>query len=327
MHLSFGRLLVAGGVIAAVTACSSDSSSPKTLKGPDAAANCQTGTIAANGAAVTGTISTSSDCRLFDAGDRDTVTAASYALGLTAGKIYSVTTVGQGSSGDPTNELFGATVSGDTAGVAESWGYTLNGSGSRDNTLWFYAPVSGTYSLRVFDDDTSNKTMAYTMQVSSCPVISTVAASDTNYVDSTSSLATGGCQQAYQFFDGGDSSSVNYYLVSFAAGQTRYFGVTSTAFTPGWEVGGPNFDSMWDLDGSGGTGDSGSGNFESFTSDSAGTYTLAVGSVPFGGTGAYRLWIVTESTLPQRVPGGPVLSSKSVKSVHLSAARRIRALR
>jgi hypothetical protein len=321
MHTSFGRLLLAGGVVAVAAACSSDSTSPPSLKGPDAAANCQTGTIANNGT-VTGTISASSDCRLFDAGDNDTVTAASYGVGLTAGKIYSVTTVAQGSSGDPTNELFGPTVSGDTAAVAESWGYDLNGSGSSDNTLWFYAPVSGTYSLRVFDDDTNS--MSYTMQLSSCPVIATVAASDTDYVDSTSSLATSGCQQVYTFFYDGDSSYVNYYLVSFNAGQTRYFGVTSSAFTPGWEVGGPNFDSMWDLDGSGGTSGYGSGTFQSFTSDSAGTYTLAVGSTTYGESGAYRLFVVTESELPQRVPGAPILSTKAV---HLHSSQRIRTLR
>lgn len=46
-----------------------------------------------------------------------------------------MTTVAQGSAGDPSNELFGPTVTGDTTAVAESWGYSLNGSGSRDNTL------------------------------------------------------------------------------------------------------------------------------------------------------------------------------------------------
>lgn len=83
MHLSFGRRLLVGGVVVAAAACSSDSTRPSPLKGPDAAASCQTGTIASNGTPVTGTISTSSDCRLFDAGDNDTVTAASYAVGLT----------------------------------------------------------------------------------------------------------------------------------------------------------------------------------------------------------------------------------------------------
>lgn len=166
--------------------------------------------------------------------------------------------------------------------------------------------------------------MSYTMQMSSCPVVATVAASDTDYVDSTSTLATNGCQQVYQFFDNGDSTYVNYYLVAFAAGQTRYFGVTSTAFTPGWEVGGPNFDSMWDLFGSDGNGWYGSGSFQSFQADSAGTYTLAVGSTTYGESGAYRLFVVTGSELTQRVPGAPILSTKAV---HLHSSQRIRTLR
>jgi hypothetical protein len=319
----FGKYCYAAGILVGVVACSSDSTSPVVLHPPDGS-SCSQGTISANGATVSGTISTTSDCKLSDSWDGDSAYSASYAMAVTAGKIYSVTGTGSAAGGGAVENLLVGLTTADTEEIVAASSNTMNGSGSGNNVLWFYAPTSGTYSLRALDEDTSVKNMAFTMQVVTCPVVATVAASDTDYVDSTSSIATSGCKHQYTFFGGGDDSTfVNYYLVQFSAGQTRYFGVQSSAFTPGFEVGGPNFDSMWDLNGNG-TADNGNNDYAALTADSGGTYTLDVGSTTYGGSGAYRLSILAPSLAPEHVPPG---SLSQGKTVHLKASQRMRILR
>ena len=124
---------------------------------------------------------------------------------MTAGELYSVIGTASAADGPLENTLVGLTAA-DTEGVlAASWGNAFaNNAGN--NVLWFYAPVSGTYSLRTMDRDTTVKNMAYTMRVVTCPVVATVAPTDTDYVDSASSIATTGCKQQYTFFGSGDST-------------------------------------------------------------------------------------------------------------------------
>jgi hypothetical protein len=322
MHPSFGKSALAVAALVGAVACSSDSTSPTPLHPPDGA-TCTQGTISANGPAVSGAISTTTDCKLADAWDGDSVYAASYAVAVTAGKMYSLTATGQASgNGYVENLLIGLTAADTEELLAASSSWDSFTGGADNNVLWFYAPTGGTYSLRVLDSDTSYKTMAYTMQLATCPIVATVAASDTTYSDSTSSIGTGGCKQQYTFFGGDDSTYVNYYLVQFAPGQTRFFNVTSAAFSGGWEIGGPNFDSMWDINGNGNA-SSNSSDYESVQADSGGTYTLAVGSTTVGGSGAYTLNVLPPSLIPQRVPGAPL----KAQAAHLSPSRRLHILR
>lgn len=314
----FGKYCCAASILVGVAACSFDSIGPAAPDGP----SCTQGTISANGATVSGAISTTGDCELWDDFVGEAVYAASYNLAVTAGKIYSVTGTASATEGPLENTLVGLTAA-DTEGVlAASWGNAF-GYNAGNNVLWFYAPTSGTYALRAMDEDTAVKNMAFTMQVVTCPVVATVAPADTDYVDSTSSIATTGCKQQYTYFgSGGDSTFVNYYLVQFNPRQIRYFNVQSSAFTPGWEIGGPNFDSMWDVN-STGIADFGNNAYASLGSDSGGTYTLAVGSTTYGGAGAYTLRILSPSLAPARVPPGAVLG----KTIHLKASQRLHILR
>jgi hypothetical protein len=318
MNHSFRKSFLTAGLLTAVAACSSDSaSSPKALIGPDGAA-CSQSNVSANGSAVTGTVSASA-CKLWNVWNNDSTRSASSAIGVQAGKLYSVTSTATGTTG--TNVWLGNSLVGNTTADTES---TVAISGGNSNTtplnnvLWFYAQASGTYSLRTWLSDTAQTGYTYTTQVVTCPIVATVAASDTDYVD-TSSVGTSGCKQQYTFFSN-DSSYVTYYLVQFDAGQTRFFNVQASAFSAGFEVGGPGFDSMWDLDGSNGTSGISNGEYRGLTADSAGTYTLAVGSTTYGGSGAYVLSVVSESLLPtQRVPQPPLGS----QSVHLRASQRL----
>jgi hypothetical protein len=293
----FGKYCCAAGIVVGVVACSFDGTGPAALRTPEGP-SCSQGTISANGPTVSGAISTTGDCELWDNFVGEPVYAASYVLAVTAGQVYSVTGTASAADGPLENTLVGLTAA-DTEGVlAASWGNAFaNNAGN--NVLWFSAPTNGTYSLRAMDKDTTVKNMAFTMQVVTCPVVATVAPADTDYVDSASSITTTGCKQQYTYFDSGDSTFVNYYLVQFNPRQIRYFNVRSSAFTPGWEIGGPNFDSMWDVNS---TGVAGFGNnvYTSLGSDSGGTYTLAVGSTTYAGAGAYTLRILSPSLAPAR---------------------------
>jgi hypothetical protein len=315
----FGKYCCAAAIVVGIVACSFDGTGPEALHpvGP----SCSQGTISANGATVSGAISITGNCDLWDDYVGEGAYVASYALAVTAGKLYSVTGTASAADGPLENTLVGLTAA-DTEGVlAASWGNAFaNNAGN--NVLWFYAPMSGTYSLRAMDRDTTVKNMAYTMRVVTCPVVATVAPTDTDYVDSASSIATTGCKQEYTFFGSGDSTFVNYYLVQFNPRQVRYFNVQSSAFTPGLEIGGPGFDSMWDVN-STGVADSGNNVYASLGSDSGGTYTLDVGSTTYGGAGAYTLRILSPSLAPARVPPDAVLG----KTIHLKASQRVHILR
>lgn len=309
MIASFGRYCCAAAIVVGVAACSIDTTGPVALT-PPGGPSCTQGTISANGATVSGAISTTGDCELWDDFAGQAVYTASYDLAVTAGNIYSVTGTGSATEGPLENTLVGLTAA-DTEGVlAASWGNAF-GNNAGNNVLWFYAPTTGTYSLRAMDEDSAVKNMAFTMRVVTCPVVATVAPSDTDYVDSTSFIATTGCKQQYTYFASGDSTFVNYYLVQFSPGQTRYFNVQSSAFTPGWEIGGPDFDSMWDVN-STGIADFGNNAYAPFGSDSGGTYTLAVGSTTYGGAGAYTLRILPPSLTPARAVLG-----KAMHSMHI----------
>jgi hypothetical protein len=316
----FGKYCCAAGIVVGVVACSFDSVGPGTLYPPNGP-SCSQGTITANGPTVSGAISNTGNCKLWDAFVGDAVYTASYDLTVTGGQIYSVTGTGSADDGPLENTLVGLTAADTQAVFAASSGNAF-GNNAGNNVLWFYAPASGTYSLRAMDRDTLVTDMAYTMQVVTCPVVGTVLAKDTDYVDNASSIGTTGCKHQYSYFGSGDSTFVNYYLVQFNPRQVRYFNVQSSAFTPGWEVGGPNFDSMWDLTG---TGAAGSGNnvYVSLGSDSGGTYTLDVGSTTYGGAGAYTLSVVSASLAQARVPQGAVLG----KTIHLKASQRVHILR
>src|ERR1700722_19528658 len=106
MTFSFEKGLVAISALAAVVGCSS-ASSPAALKPPDGT-TCSQGTISANGAAASGTVS-SSNCSLNDAWDGYSAFSASNAVAVKEGTLYSVTSTVSGNVGWATNLLLGET--------------------------------------------------------------------------------------------------------------------------------------------------------------------------------------------------------------------------
>jgi hypothetical protein len=315
--------LVLTAVIAAA-ACSSDSSSaPKQAIAPDGA-SCTTGVLATNGTPSTGTI-TSNNCALYSTYDDDSGPAASYAINLTAGRLYQVRdSLPASIQGSASLVLVGKSTTDTSTHVVLA--EAVSEEPNNEDGIWFYALTTGTYSLRVASTDTADHNVPYSVNAVSCPIVATVAAADTVYGDSASTIGTTGCTELFSFWGSpNDSSVVNYYVVQFSAGQTRNINVYSSAFTAGWYLGGPGFNSMDDVDG--GNDEAGDGQaantFTALESDSAGAYTLAVGSDPYGGTGSYALTILPTSLVPaSRVPSG---APRAV--THLSQRQRVHIVR
>lgn len=312
-----GGIIVAG--LAVVTACNNNNGPKRHAIAPDGA--CTTGYLNVNGSVVSGSVNGSAtSCQFYAAynsGPGDSSYSASFGITVTAGTLYQIrdsTTATQ--AGAASIVLVGANPA-DTAQrilLAEAQGESPY---ENEDIIWFYAPTSGTYSVRLANTSTADTAFAYSVSAVSCPVVATLAATDSSYGDSARVLDQTGCKQLFQFFtQTTDSSQVNYYLVNYAAGQTRYINVYSTAFSAGYSIGGYGFNSMADVDQPGSTGGSDSGqtanSFDGVQSDSAGMYVLAVGSAPYGGAGTYDLTILPASELPpERVPsaGGPRIES------------------
>jgi hypothetical protein len=322
MTSSVQRSTLVLATVAIAAACSS-SSSPKVVVPPPDGAQCTVGALAINGAASTGTISTSM-CQLYSTYQSDSTYSASYAIKVTAGTLYQVRdSLPASIHGNASLVLVGKDSTDTTKKIvlAEAQAETPN----NEDGIWFYATKSGTYSLRVSSTDTSDHNPAYSVNAVSCPIVHTMAAADTAYGDSASTLGATGCTQLFTFFNNDDSSVVKYYLVQFAAGQTRYINVYSTDFESGWYIGGADFNAMADVDGGSSNDDwaMGAGSYDSFTADSAGTYTLAVGSDSYGGTGSYSVTILPASlVLPSRVArvlqSGPrVVKLRQQQRVHI----------
>jgi hypothetical protein len=328
-----GGIIVA--VLAIVTACNNNNGPKRHAVAPDGA--CTTGYLSVNGAAASGSVNGSAtSCRFYAAysSGSDSSYSASYGITVTAGTLYQIRdSLPATQAGDASIVLVGANPA-DTAQrivLAEATGEDPYGN---EDGIWFYAPTSGTYSVRLSNESTTDTAFSYSVSAVSCPVVATLAATDSSYGDSARVLNQTGCKQLFQFFtQTTDSSQVNYYLVNYAAGQVRYINVYSTAFSAGYEIGGYGFNSMADVDqpGSNGASDSGqtANSFDGVQSDSAGMYVLAVGSAPYGGSGTYDLTILPASELPpERVPsaGGPRIESLRGQRARARPGQQARAI-
>jgi len=334
------RLRCAGVVVATLavaTACSSDNGPKAGPATPDG--KCTTGYLTVNGSAVNGTVNgAATSCLFFGAyqATGDSAYSASYGITVTAGTLYQVRdSVAADLNGQASLVLIGT----DPADASQRIVLTESeGEAPYDNQdfIWFYAPTSGTYSLRIATESALDTAYSYTVSAVSCPVVATVAATDTIYGDSARALNQTGCRQVYAFFgEMADSTQVNYYLLDYAAGQSRYLNIYSTDFTSGSYAGGYGFNSMDDINQFGSDDWSGYGqaanSYDELKSDSAGVYVLAVGSVPYGGAGTYDLSILPPSLVPpERVPSirGPRVRSLPGRQARVSPRlRRVHILR
>lgn len=286
-------LFLSLAAVATLAACSSDDGNDN-ITGPDSAA-CTRGVLR-TGQTVTGAIS-AADCKFEDTADNfsgDSLLSESYSVRLEQGRSYvfylrDVDEVGQ--DFDTGLSLYGS--SGLVAYSDDEGGGVLNGHNSQ---LAFVAPTTGNYSVRVhgYSDADSG---SYALTAQTCGAAPTVTDAPIN-----GAIAAGDCvvHNLWDDFDEADSSRVDFYKVSLAAGQQVTVRVQSTAFDPFLSISGPGFDAQANLDGdydySWGT----SPVTVTYTANLAGQYTIMVAPTPetetFGTTGAYTIDIEPNPT-------------------------------
>lgn len=253
----------------AAAACGSD----KPIVGPDQG-ECVKGQLSIGGTA-TGVLSSAS-CPLTDTivSDNDTY-YDSYTFQASAGKAYQITARAPDQNTDYVLYLmgFGASQGQEVElGASDDDGQGLGGV---DPQMTFIAPESGVYSVRVMGYSNAD-TNSYTLTARECPVRGTIA---TSFSDANQQLQQSDCVVA-GYLPGADSSRVALYSVHMDAGTTREITVVSSAFTPGFLIGGPGFDAMCWLDGCSSTGvwNGTDSVTTTFTAENSGDYTLGVGS-------------------------------------------------
>jgi hypothetical protein len=186
--------------------------------------------------------------------------------------------------------------------------------------MYFIAPASGTYSLRVMGYDMVD-TANYVLQSRRCdppigPVTDTLNAP-------VQTLALGGCVlEKPEFAD--ESTYVQLYTIDIGPNETKTISVSSDAFNPAFQIWGPGWgqscDYIYSYQGCGG--DVQSNNPEEGSStvateltadgsfqcsgycvhlDYPGSYTLAVGGSSFGDDGNYSLEVHAGATIPSDI--------------------------
>ena len=224
--------VIAVGVVLA--ACSNDNST-----GPDPR-NCTAGSIA-SGDTKTGTLNNTSCLRYDWEYSRDSAFYASYDVKLDSGKAYMFNL-----QGTPVPTFFDATL--ELVAADKSTGVDVLLAISDDegllggSNLYFIAPGSGTFSLRVSGYDKSD-TASYVLKARSCKV-PTPAIVD-SLIASSQLLEAGDCMLEKPRFSN-DSSPIQLYSIKFAPNETKSVVVTTTAFNPGIQMFGPGFGTFCD---------------------------------------------------------------------------------
>jgi hypothetical protein len=285
-------------------ACGKDNSPDQAQlgPGPDPAA-CTHGVVVPD-SVILGVLDPASACLLANAYANgtgpavDSAYSQSYTLHAAPGMLYSVRMHFAPTGGKPDSSyrqqmsLFGA---GATPG-SELLLAASDYNATRDNILYFFAGAAGSYSLRASGGLPAD-TGSYTLTPTTCPIVDSVPAT-VAYTDSAGQLGPTDCQQPWSQLNGatGDSAHVRYYVVQFAANESRTVTVVSHAYTPTFEIGGPGLDGMYNVEQSNGT----SGNAvagDTITTATLysglypGVYTLAVGGFHFADQGSYILTI------------------------------------
>jgi hypothetical protein len=291
--------------VLAAAACGGDNN----VTGPDSGA-CVKGQIA-NGSTASGRLGSTSCSFVDPVWLEDGAFYDAYTVRVTAGKAYEFTARndnhqtdydyvlelwGNGSNGDPSQLL---AVSDDEGG----------GFFRHDPQMLFVAPKSGTYSLRMMAyslDDTST----YTLTARECPVHGVIT---TSFSDANQALRTSDCVLSDPYFSG-DSSRVALYSVHMDANTSRVITIVSSDFDPGFQIGGPGFDVRCSLDGcSSWSADAVDSVTATFFADSAGEYTLAVGSRAYTDTGTFKLMV--EAAVPTPRVVSPIKASPRVVGI------------
>ena len=208
-----------------------------------------------------------------------------------------------------------------------------------DSELYFVAGQTGVYSLRVrgYDDAELGR---YSLSVRGC---GGQRLSDGQTVQGTLTTARCLLREWFASEEPGGVTYTEFYVVRFAAGEAKRILLSSSAFTPAFEIGGPGFDFFADAGAA--IPPMGTSEVEAnVTVEAAGDYLLIIGSREPQATGAYSLSIsnlsaASSSLQPQlsRVPPAPTarppsgrsdpyaagIDSTSADAIHALAAHRV----
>lgn len=225
----------------------------------------------------------------------DSVYTASFTVRLNAGTTYSFKAMDQANSSsglDITMALFGPGADTSEYGWLTASDDDGGGASGLNSQIIFTPKVTGNYAVRVSGYGTDD-VGAVRLYSATCPFGGVIAGAS-----ASGTLTAGGCtvQSSSGMWLNGDSTRVVAYQFALPAGASRVVSVTSSAFQPSILVVGPGPD-LWYT---------GSANLVwennlatadvasvSFTTPTAGTYTLLVGSGDYGDTGAFTVNIST----------------------------------
>ena len=327
--------------VAAVGLIAMGCSSSNSATGPDPR-NCTKGSVSFP-ATITGKTGAASCLRYDYQYSEDSTYYDSYDIALDSGGAYLINLQAANDSfWDATLELVGTDpATGDNVllDISDDEGgpYGCGGSCSLYNwsQLYFVAPKSGTYSLRVSGYDRED-TASYILKTRTCANV--LAPIKDSIIASAQSIVANDCwvQQPQFTFD---SVQVKLYTIFMEPGHLKHITVSSAAFEPGFAVFGPGFGTFcyYDYQGCGGgvafsaDDDRASGHTPpnagtlggtvSFTINSfggyncgsvclpvnwAGQYTLAVGPGLTNGSGAFTLTVQDITGEESRVNNVPI---------------------
>jgi len=301
------KLLLLGAIALAAGACSSDDVS---AVGPDPQ-SCTKASIKV-GDTKTGSIDSNS-CAMYDwYWEEDSVNFESYNVTLQQGKGYLFTLGGD----EPAERQLGLVSVVDILGELTSNYVAVQSSDDDSNPaqLFFVAPTTGTYSLRVFNDDVG-ESFDYSLSARECTprAVDVVGA----FSSDSETLSSDDCALAEPYFNymnrGGDwspvSSHIALYTIHFDGYSPRTITVKSDDFAPAFMVEGPGFDAWCNTYYCSGDQMRNDARADSVSRTmwvwTPGTYTLTVGSVDENETGTFSVDVsepLNPDALPLRLP-------------------------
>lgn len=259
-----------------------------TVVQPTFGAGCSVGSLSA-GADVLGQFKREACVIDYEGYSGNTVNYVSYEVSLTRGKGYHffASLIPQGSeaaSGSTILTLWGRNAQGQSVPLAMSAGDAGGPLGASE--VFFIAPRSGTFRLVVSNYEISD-VGDYRVTMNECPVLGTLDTAGTYTFTHRGSSCV---RRNLGYF--GVTSEVVLVGIKPQANLEHQAMVSSDAFTPYFEMGGPGFDTFGYFGlGVGYDSEWGSGNyvFGTVPADTAGTLTLVVGSDILDPRGQFRV--------------------------------------
>lgn len=280
------RAAIGTALLLAIAACGSD-----TIVTPTFGSACNVGSLA-TGQVKHSRFTPGSCLQTYNFWSEGRIPYESWTVQLTAGKGYMFYEAQEpDAANDSLNDvdalltLWGTNASGVSVPLAIS-DDDGDGIDGHDSQIWFIAPVSGTFQL-VAASYWGDEFGGYRIEAHECPVIATLDTAGT--YDLT--LPDSPCVRVSPNGNSTDTSKVAMIAIPAGPGDQVTTTISSSAFTPTWEMFGPGFDTYANIyDATQSDGNYGSGNSTSLSlAELGGTSTLAIGSTTVDSTGAFSV--------------------------------------